>query len=402
MNTNKSSPTICFTWSGTNKSGNKVSGEILAKNKLYGTVYLKGQGITALVIRKKRHYFAEKIYAVDVALFLRQLGTLTSAGIPLAQACSTLETSHQNSAVKSLITAIRTEIENGLAFSAQLQKFPRYFDTFICELIKLGEKTGKFDHVLLQAAAYKEKNLALKKQIKQALLYPAIISSVAMSVTFIMLIFILPRFTVLFDSAHQELPAFTRFVLNISLCIKKYYYLGIIPLLSLISFWYALKKSSLLQKKIDRWILKVPIFGKMINKTLLARLARNLALTYSTGMPIIDSLKMLSLNSGNSAHIQSIHQLHVAIDSGLPIHTAMQQIPLFPTLLIQMVKIGEESGKLETMLEKMALFYEQELECFINNQKQLLEPLIIIILGVLIGGLVVAMYLPVFKLGTTI
>jgi type IV pilus assembly protein PilC len=391
-----------YTWSGISKLGTKINGEMAAKNKFYVKIHLIHQGITAIKIRRKLQFIREPIKELDITLFFRQLGTLINAGIPIVQACDSLEHTQTNISLKSLITTIRHEIESGKSFSQQLYQYPRYFDSFICHLIKIGEHTGKLDQSLLQSAHHKEKSIALKRQIKQALLYPAMVTSVAIAVTLIMLIFIVPRFAELFQSTHHQLPVFTRYVISISDFIRTYYWLSGILIIIAGIFTYSAHHSKRLQTIIDNFILKIPIIGVIISKVILIRFAQNLAATFSAGIPLLESLKLLETNTNNHIFNQAILRLQLEISRGLQLHTAMQLTRTFPPLMVQMIKVGEDAGKLETMLEKIAILYEQDVEHFIQNIKQLLEPLIMIILGVLIGGVVIAMYLPVFKLGTVI
>ncbi len=392
--------TSFYKWKGISPSGKKSCGIIQAKTRSYAKVDLIHQGIKPLNIRKQ--WLLTKIRDIDIALLFRQLGTLINAGIPLVNACSTLENSQKHFLLQFLICSIRKEIESGKNFSNQLYKFPQYFDFYICHLIRLGEQSGTLENALLRAAFYKEKIITLKNKIKQSLLYPAIITIVSIIITIIMLVFIVPRFAELFQNAHQSLPVYTQYVISLSVFIRHYYAIIIIIFIISMTLYTYLLRYSKFKNRLNSHILKLPLIGIIINKILLARFAHSLATTLAAGLTLADGLLLLESSLPNPVYKQAIQQLQRHITRGLQLHTAMQLSPLFPLLMLQMIKVGEESGKLETMLEKIAILYEQDIDSFIHNLRQLLEPLIMVILGVLIGGIVIAMYLPIFKLGTVI
>lgn len=349
-----------------------------------------------------KHIFQKKISIFDITIFFRQLSTLISASVPIIQSLEILRHAQEKLLFQKLIYSIKNEIESGKTLTNALRKFPRYFDDLTCHLIHAGEQSGTLDTMLKRIAHYKEKSLTLKNRIKQALFYPSIISFVAIAVTIIMLTFVVPRFADLFQSMHSHLPAFTLFIVGLSNLLRENSFLFLIPIIACIIVMYYFKTSREFKNYIDHILLKIPILNTLIQKIILARLTRSLATTYAAGVPITQALKTIAHLSSNHDYTQAIIGLQTQVASGQQLHTAMRMNILFPIMPIQMIKIGEESGTLEHMLEKIADIYESDIEHWVANLSHLLEPLIMIILGVLIGGLVIAMYLPIFKLGTVI
>lgn len=393
-----------YIWSGHTLQGKKMSGEIEALSFNLAKFNLKQQGITALTLRKKPNKFfgrsEKKISTLDIAIFFRQLATLIAAGVPIVQSCEIMRQSHEKMQFKNLIDALKKEIEAGKNLVSGLRKFPRYFDDLICHLIHAGEQAGTLEIMLKRIAHYKEKSLRLKNQITQALFYPMMIFLVATIVSITMLTFVVPRFSDLFSSMHGKLPFFTLFIISLSNFIRHNIWLGILPVFAIALFSYFFKTSLQVKQHFDHLILHIPFLGNVCKKVILARFARSLATTFAAGIPITEALKMIANASGNHDYTKAIFNLQKEVSVGLQLHSAMQLNPLFPPMPIQMIKIGEESGSLEHMLEKIAEIYEADIDHLVANLSHLLEPLIMTILGVLIGGLVIAMYLPIFKLGT--
>lgn len=340
------------------------------------------------------------ISTLEIAIFFRQLSTLIAAGIPLVQSFDILRQTQENLQLCLLISTLKNEIEAGKNFISGLRKYPRYFDELNCHLVNAGEQTGTLEIMLKRIAHYKEKSFALKNQIKQALFYPCIIFFVALVICIIMLTMVIPRFADLFQSMHGSLPLFTQVVINFSIFLRANYWLGVIPIFAITIFMYYLKKSPSLKIYIDSIALKIPILYQIIQKIVMARFSRSLATTFSAGLPITESLKLVAYTCSNHVYTQLVIGLEAQVSSGKQLHVALSQNSLFPALVVHMIKVGEESGSLECMLEKIADLYEADIDHLVKNLSHLLEPLIMLVLGVLIGGLVIAMYLPIFKLGT--
>ncbi len=391
-----------YTWSGTTADGKKSTGEINAMSENLAKFRLSQQGITQCTLCKKRkslfRKINKKITSIDITLFFRQLATLISASIPIVQACHILANNQEKILLKSLINTLKEELTAGKGFVSGLRKHPRHFDELTCQLIQTGEYTGTLEIMLNRIAQHKEKILTLKNKIIQALFYPTIIVLVAIIVTMTMLIFVVPRFEEIFQTMQGKLPAFTQLVVAISTFFRHDAWLLAIPMTGISLLIYYFKKIDAL----DRLILKFPLVGNFLQKIYIARFARNLAITFAAGVPITDALKIIAHACGNHEYAIAILKLQTQIATGQQLHMAMQASSLFPLIAVQMVQVGEESGMLENMLNKIAELYESDIDHLIINLSYLLEPLIMIILGVLIGGLVIAMYLPIFKLGTVI
>jgi type IV pilus assembly protein PilC len=393
-----------YHWSGINLQGKKIQGTFLSDDLRAAKNHLHHQGITFLKIKKqfpiKFTLRKKKVSFLDTMIFYRQLATLITAGVPLTRGLQILLKNHDHTTLSNLIREIKNDIECGKSLSTAMRKHPDYFDTLTRHLIEIGEHSGTLDRMLLRIATHKEKTHELKNKIKQALSYPCLILFVAVIVTTTLLTYVVPQFAELFQDFHGSLPYLTRLVLHLSSFICHYYWLASIPVLAANLFFYYYKKIPSLKLNADILILKLPCAGNLIKKFILARFTRTLATTSAAGTPINDALKMLIEINRNEVFKNATRQLHTDIIAGSQLHKAMQNTGVFPVLAIQMTEVGEESGTLEQMLEKIAGFYESEIDYWISHFSQLLEPLIIIILGVLIGGLVVAMYLPIFKLGT--
>lgn len=342
----------------------------------------------------------QNISDFDIALFFRQLSTLLCAGIPIVQCCELLQVSQEKIAVSLLIRNLKKEIESGKYFFHALKKFPHCFNSFTCHLVHAGEQSGTLENILKRIAHDKEQSLKLKNQIKKALFYPSFIFCIALCITLFMIIIIIPRFAELFESMHSKLPIFTQGIIFISECIKD----NLIYLSLLISFtaFFCFSFKTKLKYYFDPLLLKIPFIKNILQKIILIRMTRALAITFGAGIPITDCLKMIEKLSRNLEYMKALKKIQMQISSGKQLYAALQTFALFPPMMVQMIKIGEDAGKLEFMLEKIADIYESDIEQLVNYLSDLLEPLIMVILGVLIGGLVIAMYLPIFKLGTII
>ena len=396
----------CYQWSGYTSQNKKSSGEVRAISINFAKVTLMQQGIRLSSIRKNRiqllNKFTRKISSLDIALFFRQLATLISAGVPILQSCETLHQSEEKLPLKSLIHTLKNEIAAGKSFTAGLKKFPHYFNNLSCHLLEAGEQSGTLEIMLNRVANYHEKLLHLKKQIKQALFYPALVSMVAIAITLIMLIFVIPRFEELFQTMQGALPAFTVAIISISKLLRNNAWILLLPITTFFIAFYFYQKNTQTKQFIDHILLKLPGLRTLFQKSILARFTRSLAILFNSGIPITEALTISANTSDNHIYIQAIHSLQNEVASGQQLHTAMLNNPLFPPMTIQMIKVGEESGALDKMLEKIADLYESDIDHMISNLSHLLEPLIMVVLGVLIGGLVIGMYLPIFKLGMVI
>jgi type IV pilus assembly protein PilC len=393
-----------YRWSGITNTKRKMHGEIQASTPAMAKILLQQQGITPLTVRKKISLFPQKhnLSPLDITIFYRQLATLIKAGIPLIQSLRILSQNPKQFTLRQLLQSLINDLESGKKLAHSLKKHPQCFDPITCHLIHLAEYSGTLDSILIRIAHHNEKSLLLKNKFKQALLYPAIITCVSLLISLIMLFFVIPRFDELFQSFHRPLPAFTLAVIHLSHFLRHYAWGCLLPIGFGFIFNYYRKKSFHLKHYIDTLSFKIPITGHLFKKTLLAHFARTLSTTLAAGLPITDSLNQMTDLSHNLTFRFAIKKVLYEISAGQRLYQAMLLNPLFPADMTQMVKVGEESGTLDPMLEKIAEFYEAEIEHWTNNFSQLLEPLIIIVLGVLIGGLVVAMYLPIFKLGAVI
>ncbi len=390
-----------YQWSGITLQGTKSQGVCEAPHFKAAKKNLQRQGIAYIKLRREKFFFRrQKISAKQTVIFYRQLATLIAAGVPLTRGLHILLQNRAADFLQQLITALKADIEKGVYLSSAMKKYPRIFDALTCHLIHIGEQSGTLETMLLRIATHKEKSLRLKNKIKQALFYPAIITCTAVCVALTLLLFVVPQFAELFDNLHASLPSFTRQVINVSYVISHYYWLTSVPILFAIGLAYRYQHSPTVKLITDKYFLKIPIAGELVKKFILARFTRTLTTTVAAGTPINDAMKMLIDINHNEVFKQATQQLQTDIAAGQSLHIAMRRAAIFPALVIQMIQVGEESGSLEQMFEKIATFYEAEIDYTVHNFSQLLEPLIIIILGVLIGGLVVAMYLPIFKLGT--
>lgn len=393
-----------FQYKGVNKQGQKVKGSMPAIDADEVKAALRKQGITPKAVNAD--LFAsigggkKPIKPVDIAVFLRQLATMMKAGVPLVQSFDIIGKGHENASVQELVMKIKEEVEAGNPFAKALRSHPKYFDDLVCDLIHAGEQSGTLEQMLDRIATYKEKSEALKSKIKKALMYPAAVIVVSIIVTAILLIYVVPMFADLFSSAGSDLPAFTQMVVNMSENVQEYWWLYLIIIVGIVITYSQLnEKSESFRAGKDRVLLKFPIFGPLVQKASVARYSRTLATTFAAGVPLVDALDSAAGASGNAVYKDAIMKIKEDVTSGLQINMAMTSTGVFPNMVNQMVAIGEESGAVDTMLSKVADIYEQEVDDAVDGISSLIEPFVIVFLGTVVGGLVVAMYLPIFQMG---
>jgi type IV pilus assembly protein PilC len=392
-----------FAWEGKDRSGKQVRGELRASGENVVSVTLRRQGILVTKVKKKTLSGGRKVTEKDITLFTRQLATMMKAGVPLLQSFDIVSRGNSNPAVSKLIQDIRADVETGTSLNQAFRKFPLYFDPLFCNLVGAGEQAGILEDLLTRLAIYKEKTLAIKGKIKSALFYPVSILAVAFIVTAVIMIWVVPAFKSVFTSFGADLPAPTLIVMAISDFFVAYWYLifgGLFAAIYL--FLQSWKRSLNMQRTMDRLLLKAPIFGDVVMKATVARWTRTLATMFAAGVPLVESLDSVGGAAGNAVYLDATRRIQNEVSTGTSLTVAMQNSDVFPSMVTQMVSIGEESGALDQMLGKVADFYEAEVDEAVESLSSLMEPLIMAILGVLIGGLVVAMYLPIFKLGSVV
>ncbi|MDP3088251.1 MAG: type II secretion system F family protein [Methylotenera sp.] len=400
----KATKEIIYTWEGKDKKGKNVKGEMRASGESFVNATLRRQGITVTKV-KKQSSFASKgtITDKDITLFTRQLATMMKAGVPLLQSFDIVGKGHSNPAVAKLLLDIKSDVETGSSMSAAFRKYPLYFDALFCNLIGAGEQAGILDTLLDRLATYKEKIQAIKSKIKSALFYPISIIVVAFVIVAVIMIFVIPAFKTLFDGFGAELPAPTLIVMSISEVFVNWWW-AIFGSIGggLWFFFYTWKRSLSMQATMDRLILKVPVFGPLVRKATIARWSRTLATMFSAGVPLVEALDSVAGASGNRVYFDATKKIQSEISTGTSLTVAMQNTDVFPNMVLQMTAIGEESGALDSMLSKVADFFEAEVDDAVDALASLMEPVIMVVLGTLIGGLVVAMYLPIFKMGSVV
>jgi len=394
---------IIYSWEGKDKSGKIVKGEMRAGGETVVNVALRRQGILVTKVKKKAFRSGKKVTDADVTMFTRQLATMMKAGVPLLQAFDIVGKGHANPSVGKLVLDLRADIETGTSLNNAFRKYPLYFDPLFCNLVGAGEQAGILEDLLTRLAIYKEKTLAIKKKIKSALTYPIAIIAVAFIVTAVIMIWVVPAFKAVFSSFGADLPAPTVFVMSLSEFFVKWWYLifGSIGA-SIYFFVQSWRRSVAMQRKMDVILLKLPIFGDVIRKATIARWTRTLATMFAAGVPLVEALDSVGGASGNAVYVDATRKIQNEVSTGTSLTVAMQNANVFPSMVTQMCAIGEESGALDAMLGKVADFFEEEVDEAVASLSSLMEPLIMAILGVLIGGLVVAMYLPIFKLGSVV
>jgi len=397
---------IPFLWEGTDRKGNKIKGKSMAGDEAQVRAELRRQGVVPNRIRKQSPGLFKgnaKITMGDIAIFSRQLATMLAAGIPLVQAFEIVGNGHENAAMQKLILNIKADVEGGSALAEALAKHPLYFDDLFVNLVEAGEQAGALETLLDKVATYKEKTEAIKKKIKKALTYPMAVLVVAFVVTIILLIFVIPAFEDLFKGFGADLPAFTRLVIDLSQFVRdKGWALAIMIGAAIYTFIYFKKRSRPMRHFLDRAALRTPIIGPILQKASIARYARTLSTMFSAGVPLVEALESVAGATGNIVYEVGVLQMKDEVATGQRLQQAMENTDLFPNMVIQMIAVGEESGSLDEMSSKVADFYEEDVDNAVDNLSSLLEPMIMAILGVLVGGLVIAMYLPIFKMGSVI
>lgn len=408
MATAKAAPKVStFTYKGTDRKGNKVQGETTGTSSALVKAQLLKQGIRAQGVRKKAQPLfgggKKAIKPMDIAVFTRQMATMMKAGVPLVQSFEIVADGLENPSLRELILEIREDVSAGGGFANALTKHPRYFDELFCNLVDAGEQSGALETMLDRIATYKEKSEALKAKVKKALTYPIAILVVALVVTAILLIKVVPQFAETFSSFGADLPAFTVFVLNISDFVQEWW---LIILLGIIASLFAFKEARFRSKKfsykVDQYALKLPIIGDILYNSIMARFARTLSTTFAAGVPLIDALTSVAGAAGSAPYNEAIIKIRDEVSTGIQLNGSMRSSNMFPAMLIQMTAIGEEAGALDEMLDKSAEFYEDAVDNMVDGLTALLEPMIMSILGVLVGGLMIAMYLPIFQLGAVV
>jgi type IV pilus assembly protein PilC len=394
-----------FLWEGKDKRGNKVRGKSIAANEAALRADLRRQGVAATKVKTPSKAFSSggKVQAIDIAVFARQLATMMSAGIPMVQAFEIIGNGHEKPAMQKLVLDVKASIEGGSTLHESLAKHPLYFDDLFVNLVQAGEQAGALETLLDKIATYKEKTEALKKKIKKALFYPAAVLIVAIIVSCVLLVFVIPQFEELFKNFGADLPAFTQMVVNMSKFMQHRGWMVLITVAAAIyTFMYFHKRSRNMRRGIDRAMLKFPIIGPILVKAAIARFARTLSTMFAAGVPLVEAMQSVAGATGNVAYEEATLRMKDEVATGQRLQRAMENTGLFPNMVVQMIAVGEESGSLDTMSGKVAEFYEAEVDNAVDSMSSLLEPMIMAILGVLVGGMVIAMYLPIFKLGAAI
>ena len=392
-----------FAWEGKDKAGKVIRGEMRAGGEAVVNATLRRQGILVTKVKKQRRGGGGKVTDKDITLFTRQLATMMKAGVPLLQAFDIVGKGHANPAVGKLLLDVKTEVETGSALHQAFRKYPLYFDALFCNLVGAGEAAGILDSLLDRLATYKEKILAIKSKIKAALFYPVSIIVVAFIITAVIMIFVIPAFKDLFQNFGADLPAPTLFVMAVSDFFVHYWWAIFIGGGGGIwFFFYTWKRSVKMQAFMDRMILKIPVFGDLVRKATIARWTRTLSTMFAAGVPLVEALDSVGGAAGNYVYTQATRKIQQEVSTGTSLTVAMQNSNVFPSMVIQMVAIGEESGALDGMLGKVADFFEAEVDDAVDALSSLMEPMIMVVLGTLIGGMVIAMYLPIFKMGQAV
>ncbi len=399
--TDKKSKEFNYAWEGTDKTGKKIKGEMRAAGPVIITSTLRRQGIKVTKIKKFRS--GGKITDKDITLFTRQMATMMKSGVPLLQAFDIVGKGHSNPALSKLVLDIKSDVETGSNLADAFRKYPLYFNALYCNLVGAGEAAGILDGILDRLATYKEKIQAIKGKIKSALFYPISIIVVAFIITAVIMIFVIPAFKSLFEGFGAELPAPTLIVMTISDFFVDYWW-AIFSILggSIYTFFYVWKRSIPMQRIMDRLVLKVPIFGEVIRKAAIARWSRTLSTMFAAGVPLVESLDSVAGAAGNYIYYEATKKIQLEVSTGNSLMSSMANTAVFPNMVIQMVAIGEEAGSLDSMLSKIADFYEAEVDDAVAALSSLMEPMIMVVLGTLIGGMVIAMYLPIFKMGMVV
>nr|WP_180165741.1 type II secretion system F family protein [Stenotrophomonas sp. SbOxS2]NYT98490.1 type II secretion system F family protein [Stenotrophomonas sp. SbOxS2] len=396
-----------FVWEGTDKRGIKMKGEQLAKNANLLRAELRRQGINPGQVKvKPKPLFGaagKPVTPKDIAFFSRQMATMMKSGVPIVSALEIIGSGHKNPRMKKLVDSVRTDIEGGSSLYEAISRHPVQFDELYRNLVRAGESAGVLETVLDTIATYKENIEALKGKIKKALFYPAMVLAVAFLVSTILLVWVVPQFEEVFQSFGADLPAFTQMVVNLSRFMVSWWWLMAIVLIgSVVAIAMTYRRSEKMQHTVDRLVLKVPVIGQIMHNSAIARFARTTAVTFKAGVPLVEGLGIVAGATGNKVYSDGVLRMRDDVSVGYPVNMAMKQLNLFPHMVIQMTGIGEEAGALDTMLFKVAEYYEQEVNNAVDALSSLLEPMIMVFIGTLVGGLVIAMYLPIFKLGAVV
>ena len=397
-----------FLWEGTDKQGKKTKGEINSTNTALARAELRKQGISATKVKKKSRGLGlslggGKIKPADIALFTRQMSTMMRAGVPLVQSFEIVSEGLNNPKLHELVHTIRNDVSGGNSFAASIRKHPLYFDELFCNLVDAGEQSGALETMLDRIATYKEKTESLKAKVKKAMTYPIAVLVIAMIVSGILLIKVVPQFESVFAGFGAELPAFTQFVIGISEFTQEWWLFIIAGIAGLIIGLSAMfRRSEALRDARDRVSLKLPVIGNIIEKSSVARYARTLSTTFAAGVPLVDALSSVAGATGNIVYVNAVNKIRDDVSAGQQLNFSMRSTGVFPNMVVQMVSIGEESGALDEMLDKSASYYEEEVENAVDSLTSLMEPFIMAVLGVLVGGLLIAMYMPIFQLGSVV
>ena len=396
-----------FTWEGTDRQGRKTKGEISSASQQVARAELRRQGINPSKVQKKTtsrfQMGGGKVKSADISLFTRQMATMMKAGVPLVQSFDIVADGADNAKLKTLIREIRTDVAAGNSFASAIKKHPKYFDDLFCNLVDSGEQSGALETMLERIATYKEKTESLKGKIKKAMFYPVAVIVVAFVVSGILLIKVVPQFEQIFQSFGAQLPVFTQMVVNLSKAVQSYWIAFVLAIAAAVAgFAAAYQRSPQMRASIDRISLKVPVIGNILNKSAVARFARTLSTTFAAGVPLVDALTSVAGATGNVVYSDATLRIRDDVASGQQLNFAMRNTGVFPNMVVQMTSIGEESGALDDMLDKAASYFEEQVDNAVDALTSLLEPIIMAVLGVVIGGLIIAMYLPIFQLGQVV
>jgi len=406
-NDKKSQPKIyTFEWKGLNRDGKKTGGELKGTTVAEIKSQLKLQGVNPKVVRKKASPLFSRnpdIKAMDIAMVTRQIATMLAAGVPLVTTIEMLGRGHEKQKMRELLGTVLSEIQSGIPLSDSLRPHRRYFDDLYVDLVAAGEHSGSLDAVFDRIATYREKAEQLKSKIKKAMFYPAAVVVVAILVTTLLLLFVVPQFEEIFNSFGAELPAFTQFIIGISRFLQSSWYIFFFAIV--ISIWLfirAHRNSQVVRDRVDELVLKIPVIGNILHKAAMARFSRTLATTFAAGVPLIDGMESAAGASGNAVYRKALLKVRQEVMAGMQMNVAMRTTGLFPDMLIQMVMIGEESGSLDNMLNKVANIYEMQVDDAVDGLSSLIEPIMMVVIGTLVGGLIVGMYLPIFQMGNVV
>ena len=403
----KASKLIAFVWEGTDRKGNKTKGELSSENIVLAKAQLRKQGIVPTKVKRKPTSLLgprkKKITPFDIAVFTRQLATMMKAGVPLIQGFDIVAEGAENPSLRELILDIRNDVAAGNSFSAALRNHPRHFDDLFCNLVDSGEKSGALETMLDRVAGYMEKTETLKKKVKKAMTYPIAVLVVAVIVTAILLIKVVPQFEELFSGFGADLPAFTQMVIGLSEWLQAWWFAVLAGIaVTIVLFKEAKHRSRVFSDMVDRTVLKIPVMGDILHKSAIARFARVLSTTFAAGVPLVDALDSVAGATGNVVYRDAVLKIKDEVATGIQLQFSMKSSGVFPVMAVQLVSIGEESGALDSMLEKVADHFEEEVDNAVDNLTSLMEPMIMAVLGVLVGGLIIAMYLPIFQMGQVV